>query len=158
MATTATIEHPKIEVRSLIPPFELLSAEGQAVNLWRFKQQSNLVLIFLPIPDCPGCTEFLDVTKRNYHQYHDERTVALVIVRGDADAAVSLRDRLDLPFQILYDPDGHVTQQYAYETPAVFVADRFGELRAEWTAGDGRFPSQKDILDTVELINLECPE
>ncbi len=158
MATTATIAHPKLEVRSLVPPFELLSAEGQAVNIWRFKQQKNLLLVFLPDADCPGCMEFLDSLVREYHQYHEERTEALVIVKGDADAAVHLTDRLNPPFHILYDPEGHVTQQYTYETPAVFVTDRFGELRAEWIARDGRFPTQKDILDTVDLINLECPE
>ena len=38
------------------------------------------------------------------------------------------------------------------------VDNRFGELRAEWFARGGRFPAQKEILDVVELINLECPE
>lgn len=154
----AVMAHPKLEIRSLIPPFELLSAEGQAVNVWQFKQWNNLLLLFLPGADCPGCMEFLDGLKRDYHQYHEERTVALVIVRGGVHEAVNLRDRLDPPFQILYDPEGHVTEQYAYQTPAVFVTDRFGELKAEWIARDGRFPSQKDVMDVIELINLECPE
>lgn len=50
---------PRLELRSLIPPFELPATDGRAVNIWQFKQKSNLVLVFIPGADCAGCTDFL---------------------------------------------------------------------------------------------------
>ncbi len=141
---------PRLEIRTMIPPFELPSADGRSVNVWQFKQRQNLVLVFLPSLNCPGCAEFIESTSENAHEYDEEGTVVLLIVRSDIEAAV-----LHSPLEVLYDRDGRVTEQYTSVLPAVFVADRFGELQAEW---QGRFPSQKDILDAVELINLECPE
>jgi len=141
---------PKLEIRTMIPPFELPSADGESVNVWQFKQQKNLVLVFLPSMSCPGCAEFVEKMDENCREYDEELAAVLVIVRSDRDA-IALRS----PLAVLYDRDGRVTEQYASSAPAVFVADRFGELQAEW---QGRFPSQKEILDVVELINLECPE
>lgn len=150
---------PKLQVRTQIPPFQLMSADGQAVNIWDFKALKHMVLVFLPRSDCPSCIEFLRTAVNTYNQYEEERAVWLPVVRGNVEQAVAIRDAVQPPFPVLFDPEGKVTGQYTNVLPAVFVADKFGELYAEWFVGTtGIFPSQKDILDVVELINLECPE
>lgn len=153
------VTKPKLEVGSIIPFFELMSVEGRTVSIWDLRAKKNMVLVFLPAEDCPSCDDFLRSTALSYHRYETERADVLAIVRGTFEQAMSLRDRIRPPYPVLYDVTGAVTSRYTDELPAVFVADKFGELYAEWIVGRGGFfPAQKEILDIVELINLECPE
>lgn len=155
----AVAVEPKLKPRTMIPVFQLMSAEGKPVNIWDYKGRRNMVLAFLPQADCAECLDFLQSVSRMYHRYHEENAVLLAIVRGDVGSATGLYDRLHPPFPILYDEIGEVTGRYTDRLPAVFVADKFGELYSEWVIGPaGFFPTQKEILDVVELINLECPE
>jgi len=155
----AVMLRPKLKLRSLIPVFQLMSADGRAVNIWDYKSRKNMVLAFLPASDCPECVEFLRSASNMYHRYEEENAVLLLIVRGGVESATALYDKLHPPFPILYDEIGEVTRRYTDVVPAVFVADKFGELYAQWIVGpDGFLPTQKEILDVVELINLECPE
>jgi peroxiredoxin len=155
MAVTET----KLNPRQMIPPFELMSADGNAVNICDFKGRKNMAIFFLPGGDCPVCTEFLHTVVNAYHHYEEENTAVLPIIRDGVERAVALRDELKPPFPILYDEMGKVTAQYTDRVPAVFVVDRYGELYAEWVVGPGgSLPTQKEILDVADLINLECPE
>ena len=147
-----------ITVKSMIPVFELMSADGTTVNIWDYKGRKHMVLIFLP-DECPICTEFLGSIANAYHQYEEDDAVVLPIVVGSRKQAVKLRDELNPPYPILFDEHGMVAERYTDRLPAVFVADKFGELYGEWIVGRGAtLPSQKEILDVLDLINLECPE
>lgn len=149
----------KLELRSMIPVFQLMSTEGQTVSLWDFKGRKNLVLVLLPGEECSECVGFLRLVKNSYSSYVVENAVCIAVVRGDIQKAQELHDQLDPPFPILYDPQGAATDRYTDRLPAVFIADRFGQLYAQWTIDpETDFPSQKRVLDIVELINLECPE
>lgn len=149
----------KLKLRTVIPVFQLMTAEGKAISTWDFKGQRNMVLIFLPGEGCAECNEFLRVIVNMYHQFEEETAVVLPIVQGNSEKAVAIRDELRPQFPVLFDETGVVTSMYTDHLPAVFVTDRFGELRAEWIAGPGhQFPPHKDILDALELIELECPE
>jgi len=148
----------KLTPGKLIPFFELPSAFGGSVSLWNLKAKKNMVLAFIP-NECPICDEFLYTLTSAYYQYETENTQILVIVCGDEKAASRIQDEVGPPFPILYDADGRITGEYTDRIPAVFVADKFGELRRQFIPGPGEsLPSQKEILDVVELINLECPE
>jgi len=155
----AVMLRPKLKLRAPIPVFQLMSADGRAVNIWDYKSRKNMVLAFLPGNDSPEYVEFLRSASNMYHRYEEENAVLLLIVRGGVESATALYDKLHPPFPILHDKIGEVTRRYSDGVPAVFVADKFGELYAQWIIGpDGFLPTQKEILDVVELINLECPE
>ena len=150
-----TALQPKLSLHAMIPPFTLPSVEGEPVSVWDFKGRANLVLAFLPGGDCAECEEFVHAVMDNSDAYREERTEVFGIVR-EAEAHF---DELHPAFPLLYDETGEATEKYTDALPAVFVADRFGELYAQWIIGpDGLFPAQKRILDVIELINLECPE
>ncbi|MHB0913235.1 MAG: peroxiredoxin family protein [Armatimonadota bacterium] len=144
-----------MEIGNMIPPFELMSTDGETLNVWDYKGHRNLALAFLPAVPCPDCPVFLDTAVRIYPQYEEEQTEMVVIVKGTQEQAIALKDRFHTPFPVLFDPTGEVTTRYADTVPSVVVTDRFGEVRAIWT---GKLPEHRQILDVVELANLECPE
>lgn len=155
----AAMETSKLRIGAMMPAFELMSAEGTTINIWDLKALKNIVIAFLPAESCAGCDDFLTATAENYLQYKVETTEFLCVIRGRQDDAIEVKSRLNPPFPILYDETGKVTDRYTDSIPAVFVGDRFGEIYAQWIVGaNGSFPTQKEILDVVELINLECPE
>lgn len=148
----------KLTPGMMIPFFELPSAFGGSVSLWKLRARKNMVLAFVP-NECPICEEFLHTFTSAYYQYEAENTQILAIVRGGEKAASKVQDEVGPPFPILYDADGRITGEYTDRIPAIFVADKFGEMRRQFIPGPGEsLPSQKEILDVVELINLECPE
>jgi peroxiredoxin len=156
MATTRA--EPKIKPRDMIPIFQLMSVEGQPVNIWTYKGRKNIVIVFLTKDLSPPYLEFLRSITNLYPRYEEEDAVVLVIVKGSLNDAITFYHNLKPPFPILYD-DGRVTSQFTNQLPAVFVADRFGEVRGVWiTDPEQNFPTHKEILDTLDLINLECPE
>ena len=154
----AAIAEPKLGVRSMIPVFQLKSTDGKTVSIWDYKGRKHVVLAFLP-PECPVCMAFLRSVSDAYQRYEEENAVVLPIIIGSQEQAVSVHDELQPPYPILYDEHGKVGDRYTDRLSAIFVADKFGELYAKWNAGRGEsFPSQKDILDVLEAIELECPE
>ncbi|MHB0999380.1 MAG: peroxiredoxin family protein [Armatimonadota bacterium] len=155
----AVAQAPKLKLKTMIPVFHLNSTDSRTINLWNYKGLQNLMLAFFPDIRCEECMDFLRNTVDSFRRYEEEFAIPLIVIRGGKDKAEALSKDLNPPFPILYDEDGKVTDQYTDTLPAVFAADRFGELYAEWIVGeDHAFPSQKDILDVIELINLECPE
>lgn len=155
----AGVMEAKVKPRTMIPIFQLMSAEGRPVSIWDYKGRKNLVIVFLTRDEWQLCLEFLRSTINVYHQYEEEDAVVLAIVRGNLADATAIQHDLKPPFPILYDPDGRVTQRFASHPPAVFVADRYGEVHAEWAVVPEKgFPTQKEVLDALDLINLECPE
>jgi peroxiredoxin len=155
----ASSNQSRLKVKELIPQFELKDLSGNEVVLWDFKEKNNLLLVFLQGQTCPHCTDFLHSISVNQDEFLEEQTVVLAIVRDNLHVAQGYRDELDAWMPILNDSTGAVTDQYSDILPAVFVTDRFQELRAEWVVGPkGSFPAQNEILDVLELMNLECPE
>ncbi|HEY3298851.1 MAG TPA: redoxin domain-containing protein [Armatimonadota bacterium] len=155
----SVLSEAKLELRSLVPAFHLMSSDGLCINVWDFKGKQNLLLVFVHGNGCSKCVDFLEQIAGSYADYEDDETVVLAIVRGGQEAAAGICAQFCSPFPILYDSTGSITDSYTNTLPAVFAADRYGELRAQWMIGpDEIFPSQTDILDVVELANLECPE
>lgn len=149
----------QLKLRTTIPIFQLMSAEGRPVSIWDYKGRKNIVLVFLTKDQWQLCLEFLRSTINVYHQYEEEDAIVLAIVQGNLADATALHHDLKPSFPILYDPDGKVTQRFTSHLPAVFVADRYGEVHAKWIVEPEKgFPTQKEVLDALDLINLECPE
>ncbi len=149
----------RLEIKEIIPPFQLMSAEDKPVNTRSFKQKKNLILVFISAESRPDCIEFLRGMIGAHLEYQDEHTEALVVVRGDQQAANKLHKELHPPFPILYDAFGIVTNEYTDRLPAVIISDRHGRLYAEWIVGEGgSFPTHKELLDTIDLMNLEYRE
>ncbi len=150
---------PRLELETLIPPLRLPSAGGEEIDVWDLKGRKNLVLAFFPGGPCAECEEFVEAVKAEYEHYSEDNAVVLAIVRDAEWHAALLQDRFQPPFPVLYDKSGDMMARYTRCLPAVFVADKFGELYAQWIIGPGgKFPAQKEILDVLDLINLECPE
>jgi peroxiredoxin Q/BCP len=93
------------------PDFTLTSAEGDAVTLSAF-EGSPVVLYFYPKDDTPGCTTQACGIRDAWGEFQQRGAVVLGVSPDDEASHVRFRDKYDLPFTLLADPDHQVADEY----------------------------------------------
>jgi len=147
----------KVKEREMLPGFRLQSIKGNAISPADYRAKKNLALLFFDAA-CISCRDILDDFARRYDDYQDAVSEVLVIGKGSMDEVLRAVADKDLPFPVLVDTSGEVLNRFADTTPAVIVADRFGEIRIMMSGDDIDASVQDRILDRLNLIELECPE
>jgi peroxiredoxin len=145
----------KLRVHSLLPIVMLESVDGRVMGPQDYKGKRNLLLILFDV-DCDNCLEFLCSVANRYSDYIAEGTEVIAVGVGEKVNLQDIARSNNLPFPVLVDPEGLFIERYSDEIPAVFAADKFGEIRLV-ALGD-EFPDQKLLLDSFDLMELECPE
>jgi hypothetical protein len=154
-----------LRMRQLIPPLSVHTPDGRTIRAWGFKQKKNLVIAFLDA-DCALCADFLRQFAGRTADLREKETVALAVYLAPPPA--SLTDSLPKEIITGCDMSGHVARAYLGEDAfsarglvrlGIFVADRYGELFAQWPLAAHKFPAIEEIfssLDQIELAGEEC--
>ena len=93
------------------PDFTLTSDAGEAVSLSALRG-SPVVLYFYPKDDTPGCTTQACGIRDVYGELQREGAVVLGVSPDDERSHVKFKEKYDLPFTLLADPDHTVAEQY----------------------------------------------
>jgi peroxiredoxin Q/BCP len=93
------------------PAFTLESSEGDTVSLDDFKGKT-VVLYFYPKDDTPGCTREAQGFRDAAAALKKKKAVVLGVSRDSVKSHCSFRDKYDLNFPLLSDPDGKVIRAY----------------------------------------------
>ncbi|MDT8364459.1 MAG: peroxiredoxin [Nitrosomonas sp.] len=97
-----------------IPDFEATSTEERPFRLLSDVSKSRyLVLFFYPRDDTPGCTNECQQFRDSYADFCKLDCKVVGISRDSLKSHVSFRQKYDLPFELLSDPDETVCQQFA---------------------------------------------
>ena len=151
-----------LRMRQLIPPLSLHTPEGGTVRAWDFKQKKNLVIAFLDA-DCALCEDFLRGLAARGGELRGREGVALVAFL--VPPARGIMDSLPKEIVVGCDVPGHGARAYLGEDAfaarglvrgGVFVADRYGELFAQWALDGHRFPGLEEIFGVLEQIEMSC--
>jgi hypothetical protein len=151
-----------LRTRQLIPPLSLHTPDGKTVRAWDFKQKKNLVIAFLDV-DCVLCAEFLRQLSSRAAMLGEKEAVALAVFLAPPPAAISDA----LPKEIIAGCDMPGTGARAYLDDdafssrglvrgGVFVADRYGELFAQWSLAGHKFPAMEEIFSALGHTENVC--
>ena len=166
---TAQTEVEKLRTGQLIPNFRLLAANrnGQ-VGPWDYKQHRNLVLLFLRSAECEKCKQLLREIAEHYGDYEQKEAEVLAISTDEIACLRQLSQGLSLPFPVLSDSDGKVTDLYLKHPEevsektsdvAILVADRWGALFSNKRIEiDYDKPVEAEVREWLEFIELQCEE
>jgi len=127
-----------------VPDFTLPAANGEPVTLSQFRSR-KVVLYFYPKDMTPTCTQeacdFRDVHPR----LASAGAVVIGISPDEPSSHARFREKHDLPFLLLSDPDHKVCEQYGVWKPkkmygreymgverSTFLIDEQGRLIREW--------------------------
>ena len=168
MATEITTA--QLNTGQLIPDFRLSAANRDGeFGPWDYKQHRNLVLMFLHSVESKRCRQLLREIREHYVEYQEKEAEVLVISTDEMDRLRQLTHDLALPFPVLADTGGSVTDLYLKNTKrstenatfeaAIFVADRWGEIfTCKTVEKDDDLVAEAEIREWLEFIELQCEE
>jgi thioredoxin-dependent peroxiredoxin len=121
-----------LSVGSTAPAFATVDDEGNSVSLADF-QGKTVVLYFYPKDDTPGCTKQAQSFRDNFAEYQDQEMVVLGVSRDDQASHQKFKEKYGLPFKLLVDSDGAITQAYdvdggGYAKRVTYIIDGNGKI------------------------------
>ncbi|HXZ10945.1 MAG TPA: hypothetical protein VEG64_01010 [Candidatus Sulfotelmatobacter sp.] len=153
-----------LPTRQLIPPLTLRAPEGKTIRSGDFKQKKNLFIAFLDV-DCAPCDEFLAEVARRAGELRERQAVALIAFLAPVPLPIAGR----LPAEIIAGSDisGRGAQAFlgddaffsnSFVRTGVFLADRYGELFAQWSVVRHKFPPMDELFRWLDQIEIACEE
>jgi peroxiredoxin Q/BCP len=109
MATEAPHNYPAVGTPA--PDFTLPASDGSMVTLAALRGQ-HVVLYFYPKDDTPGCTTEACSFRDSWHTLEQRGVRVLGISRDSVKSHQKFAAKYGLPFTLLSDVDGEVTEQY----------------------------------------------
>ncbi len=100
-----------VEEGKVAPDFSLPNADGELIRLSSFKGK-NIVLYFYPKDNTPGCTKQACDFRDSIQNYDAVNAVVIGISPDDEASHRKFRDKFDLPFLLLADPDRKAIEAY----------------------------------------------
>lgn len=117
---------------STAPEFTTVDDEGNSVSLSDFRGKT-VVLYFYPKDDTPGCTKQAQSFRDNFAEYQEQEMVVLGVSQDDQASHQKFKEKYGLPFQLLVDSDGAITQAYdvdggGYAKRVTYIIDGNGTI------------------------------
>jgi len=100
-----------LEIGDVAPEFALTADDGAEVSLSDFRGK-KVALYFYPKADTPGCTRQACAVRDVYPQIEEQDVVAIGISPDSPEKLVKFRQKHNLPFILLSDPDHQVAEAY----------------------------------------------
>ena len=100
-----------VEEGKAAPEFSLTSDAGETITLEALRGKP-VVLYFYPKDDTPGCTTQACGIRDAWGEFERRGAVVLGISRDSEASHVSFKEKYDLPFTLLADPDHATADAY----------------------------------------------
>lgn len=94
------------------PLFSLYNQKGELIQLENYRNRKNILLIFYPGDDTPGCTRQLCALRDDFSQFAKEETIILGVNPADDNSHQKFINKYHLPFDLLIDADHKVSAEY----------------------------------------------
>ena len=139
------------------PDFTLTSDDGKQVNLSDFKGVSNVILYFYPKDFTSGCTKEACNFRDNFSSFQDLNTAILGVSVDDKDSHKAFKEKENLNFTLLADPDKTVSNlygvlnSYGMDSRVTFVIDKNGIIKKIYPKVDPS-ESYKEIIDYLKTM------
>lgn len=103
---------PPIKVGDQAPLFSLRSQSGQTITLKKYLGKKNVLLIFYPGDNTPGCTKQLCALRDDFSIIKKLDAVVFGINPADEKSHQSFIENYHFPFDLLIDKDRQVAKKY----------------------------------------------
>jgi thioredoxin-dependent peroxiredoxin len=111
----STREEP-MQVNDIVENFTLQNQDGRSVSLSDFKGKP-VVLFFYPRADTPGCTIESCGFRDAFERFQKAGIVVLGISRDTVKDQKKFKDKYDLPYDLLADPEMELINRYDLVKP-----------------------------------------
>lgn len=146
-------QESKLQVGDMAPDFELLNDEGETMRLSDFRGR-RLVLFFYPKADTPGCTTQACGFRDHFPVFESKDAVILGLSPDEPKALAKWREKRNLPYNLLSDPDHAVADAYGFwGEKSMFGKTYMGIIRSHVVIGpDGRLEDVQYKVSPEESV------
>ncbi|PLX24577.1 peroxiredoxin [Candidatus Parcubacteria bacterium] len=146
---------PPIKVGDKAPLFTLKNQSGQKVALKDFLGKKNVLLIFYPGDNTPGCTKQLCAVRNDFSKFQKLDTIIFGVNHADDTSHQKFIDKYKFPFDLLIDSDKKVSRKYkalkfmfGHESikRSVVLIDKQGKI----VFLKRGMPSDQEIIDSLK--------
>lgn len=121
-----------LDVGTKAPDFTVKDTNGDTVSLSKFAGKT-VILYFYPKDDTPGCTKEAQGFRDAYPEYQGKEMVVLGVSMDDEASHKAFTEKYGLPFQLLADTDGAITNAYdvsggGYSKRVTYIIDAEGTI------------------------------
>jgi len=121
-----------LETGAMAPGFTLMADDGKEVSLSDF-QGRKVVLYFYPKANTPACTSQACSIRDAYPDIEAEDAVVIGISPDPPEVLARFREKHNLPFIMLSDPDHEAAEAYgAWGEKAMFGRTYMGIIRSHF--------------------------
>ena len=121
-----------LEEGMLAPEFTLTADDGSQVSLSDFRGK-KLILYFYPKADTSGCTKQACALRDAYPEIDPQGAEVIGISPDPPTKLIKFREKYDLPFVLLSDPDHKVAEAYgAWGEKSMYGKKYEGILRSHF--------------------------
>ncbi len=113
-----------LDVGDKVPDFELLMDTGQTISLDELLSDGALILYFYPADFTPGCTAEACDIRDMYPAIREANANVVGVSPQSAATHQRFRDKYELPFPLLADPDKTVIKAFGVNGPMGFGVRR----------------------------------
>lgn len=123
-----------LAVGEMAPDFRVQDDQGNTVELATFRGERNVVLIFYPGNETPGCTAQLCAVRDDWQDFVDRDVQVFGVNPANAQSHRSFSENHNFPFPLLADTEGEVIRKYGTRgtlgvvTRTVYGIDREGRI------------------------------
>ena len=119
-----------LQVGKRAPAFSLDNAEGERISLKDFAGKT-VVLYFYPRDNTPGCTLEAQDFQKALPEFKKRKAVVLGVSPDTSASHCKFRDKFELAFELLSDPDHTVLEKYgAWGEKTLYGKKSLGVLRS----------------------------
>ncbi len=136
-----------VEVGTEAPLFVVKDQEGTTVTLKDFRGKKNVVLVFYPGDQTPGCTKQLCAIRDDFEDFKAADTVVYGVNPADAQSHKAFIEKQKYPFPLLVDEKSEVAKAYntkglLFTKRTVYGIDKEGKI----VFAQRGMPANADIL------------
>ncbi|OGO91869.1 MAG: peroxiredoxin [Coxiella sp. RIFCSPHIGHO2_12_FULL_42_15] len=113
-----------ISLNQPVPHVTFTATNGVTANLHDFHGKS-VVLYFYPKDNTPGCTCETKDFRDQFEKFQQANTLIFGISRDTLASHENFKQKLDLPFELISDPDETLCQLFNVINPKVLFGKRF---------------------------------
>jgi peroxiredoxin Q/BCP len=132
------------------PAFSLQDDTGNTVSLLQHRGKENVVLVFYPADDTPGCTKQACQIRDAWADVGKHTTVVYGVNPGNAQSHAEFRKKFHLPYPLLVDEGKRVANLYnaggLFVKRTVYLIGKDGKIRFAQRG----MPSPSEVLKAAQ--------
>ena len=123
----------ELEEGIVAPDFHLKSDDGHEYSLSQFRGKKEVLLYFYPKDDTPGCTKEACSFRDSFPHFSKQGVQVLGVSNDDLESHEKFRQKYNLNFPLLSDPDHKVSEAYGvYKLKNNYGRDYWGIERSSF--------------------------